>query len=450
MNQIKFALFFLLLILFACRKQSGDHHQIQQDLSDAELIFTSLDALTDVMVDNIFSPPVASRIYAYPLIAAYECARFSDRRYKSYAGYLNGLSQLPVPDTSVHIYYDLAALVAFNEVGRALIFTEAMFMDKIVEQEQKIRGMRIPKANSEASKNFGLEMADAIIAWAKNDNYHPLRSAPKYTVDFDNIRRWSPTPPGYFDAVEPSWNKIRPMTMQSPDQFVPSPPTEFNLSKESVFYKELIQVYETVKNLTDEQREIAGFWDCNPYTMHVTGHVMVATKKISPGGHWINIGIIAARKKNLDILQSTALLSKLSITLFDAFISCWDEKYRSELVRPETVINRSIDDSWRPLLQTPPFPEHTSGHSVASNSAASILTHLLGDNFEFVDDSEIKYGLGIRSFNSFEEAAAEASISRLYGGIHYMPAIEYGVIQGRELGQYVAGHLNEHLLFLEE
>lgn len=127
----------------------------------------------------------------------------------------------------------------------------------------------------------------------------------------------------------------------------------------------------------------------------------------------------------------------VSIGLFDGFISCWDEKYRRNLIRPETYINQNIDPNWEPTLQTPPFPEHSSGHSVISAASSVILTKLFGDNFAFADSTEVPYNLPVRSFKSFNEAANEASISRYYGGIHYMNALTYGLAQGTKVGEHV-------------
>jgi hypothetical protein len=129
--------------------------------------------------------------------------------------------------------------------------------------------------------------------------------------------------------------------------------------------------------------------------------------------------------------------ANVSIALFDAFIICWDEKWETLVVRPETLINQYYDEEWLPLLQTPPFPEYTSGHSVISRAAAVILTDLFGENFEFVDTTELTYGLPERSYKSFIHASEEAAISRLYGGIHYMMAITEGVNQGQNVGEYV-------------
>jgi hypothetical protein len=169
---------------------------------------------------------------------------------------------------------------------------------------------------------------------------------------------------------------------------------------------------------------------------------MFATKKITPGAHWIGITKIASRKTNSSFDDSLYAYTKASIAMADAFISCWDEKYRSNLIRPETLINEHFNDSWKPILQTPPFPEYTSGHSVVSGAAAIALTDIFGENFAFDDDTELRYGLPVRSFNSFNEAADEAAISRMYGGIHYRTAVEIGVKQGRDLGQFVLQQLD--------
>jgi hypothetical protein len=111
------------------------------------------------------------------------------------------------------------------------------------------------------------------------------------------------------------------------------------------------------------------------------------------------------------------------------------------IVRPETLINEHYDEEWLPLLQTPPFPEYTSGHSVISRAAAITLTDIYGEDFSFTDTTEVAYGLGERKYTSFIHASEEAAISRLYGGIHYMMAIEEGVAQGQAVGEYIVNRL---------
>ena len=218
------------------------------------------------------------------------------------------------------------------------------------------------------------------------------------------------------------------------------------MEKGTDFYKEVKEVYDISNKITkegdnSEEIAIAQFWDCNPYVSVTRGHLMFATKKISPGAHWIGIAKIASKMTNSDFNKTVYAYTKTSIAIADAFISCWDEKYRSNLIRPETLINEHIDENWKPVLQTPPFPEYTSGHSVVSGAAATALTDIFGDDFAFADDTEIAFGLPIRSFASFDQAADEAAISRMYGGIHYRKAVDIGVKQGRDLGKFVLDKL---------
>jgi hypothetical protein len=186
---------------------------------------------------------------------------------------------------------------------------------------------------------------------------------------------------------------------------------------------------------------MAQFWDCNPYVTVSQGHMMFAKKKITPGAHWMGIVKIACKKSKSDFNKTIFAYTKTSIGIFEAFISCWDEKFRSNVVRPETVINQNIDEKWKPLLQTPPFPEYTSGHSVVSTSSSTILTSIFGENFSYTDDTELPYGLPNRNFKSFTEASKEAAMSRFYGGIHYRAAIENGIIQGKKVGDLVVSKL---------
>jgi len=430
----------------SCDRTPSEAPSWKEDVEDPALLFMSVDALTDVMVDNIFSPPVASRVYAYPLIAAYECARHADTSLSSLAGYLNGLSSLPEPADPENTNFQLAALEAFNTVGRQLIFTADMFDERLKPQMDALKTLHIPAPVRKASQQYGQAVAAAVLTWAGRDRYHELRSAPKYSVQFDSDASWVPTPPAFLDAVEPSWRQIRPMVIAGLDPYRIDPMPPFSMKPGAPFEQLVRQVYGVSRDLTETQKQIAHFWDCNPYTMHVTGHVMIATKKISPGGHWVNIGMIALQQSGAPFAQSCATLAGLSIHLFDAFIVCWDEKYRSNVVRPETVINKYIDDSWRPLLQTPPFPEYTSGHSVVSNAAAEWLTTVFGEPFPYTDDSEVRFGLPSRAFESFRQAAEEASVSRLYGGIHYLPAIDQGAQQGQRLGKDLSTVLATRLL----
>ncbi|MEJ7645454.1 MAG: vanadium-dependent haloperoxidase [Chryseolinea sp.] len=426
-----------ILLLTACSTEQGDW---KTKAHNPEFLHRSVKAITNIIVHDILSPPVASRIYTYISVAGYEAARQHDKKFVSLAGQMNELEAFPQPTANAEYCFTLASVQATLKVGRALIFSEDKldaFYKKVMDE---LKDTGIPDDVFERSLDYGTQIADHVIAWSGKDNYKQSRSFAKYSI-LDDPATWKPTPPAYMDAVEPHWNKIRPFAIDSAAQFRPKPGTPFSLAKDSQFYKDAQEVYDMGTSLTEEQREIASFWDCNPFVLNVKGHVMFATKKISPGGHWMNITHVACAAKKADIAQSAEAYVRVAISLVDGFISCWDEKYRSRLIRPETYINQHVDENWVPLLQTPPFPEYTSGHSVISGAASVALTKIFGDNFAYVDSTEIEFGLTVRNFKSFNHAADEAAISRFYGGIHYRPACENGLLQGRSVGEFIATKL---------
>lgn len=429
-----FSLIVLFVFLLGC--QPKEEEKVIQLAPDQ--LHQAMQQLTDVIVHDIFSPPVASRIYAYASIGAYEVLASGDSAYLSLAGQLQELKPLPKPEQAINA--EVAAIDAFLRIGESLIFSEERIAEYRESWYAELKAAGMSDRLLENTLAYSQKVQEHIRAWADQDMYRETRTYQKHHIGTEPWE-WQPTPPAYMEAIEPHWAKIRPFVIDSASQFRPDAPTPYSMEKEADFFTETMEVYETGKQLSEEQKEIASFWDCNPYVMNVRGHVMFATKKITPGGHWMGITKIACQQASADLMRSAEAYAVTSIALADGFISCWDEKYRSNLIRPETVINRYIDEDWVPLLQTPPFPEYPSGHSVISTAAAEALTSLFGDNFKFVDSTEEAYGLPARSFISFREAAAEAAISRLYGGIHYMPAIENGVEEGREVGHWVVKHL---------
>jgi hypothetical protein len=262
--------------------------------TDAELLHSAVQHLTDVIVYDIFSPPQASRAYAYASVAGYEALRPGYPGFRTLAGQLNGLTPVPAPQPGVQYSLPLAGVHAFMTVGRGLTFSRARMDSLRTAMDEQFRHRGIPGAVYDSSIAYGDRVAAHVLAWAAKDQFVQTRGYPKYTVTSEP-GRWVPTPPAYMDAVEPNRGKLRPFVLDSGSQF-----------------------------------------------------------------------------------------------------------------RPE-----------------PPF------------AAAVVLTDEFGPNFAFVDSTEAAYGLPARSFRSFEQAAAEAAISRLYGGIHYRRSIEQGAIQGRKVGQLV-------------
>jgi hypothetical protein len=438
MKKFLFSLFILSAII-SCKNQKTDYKEI---LHNPLLYSHTVHELNVVVMGNNFSPIVASRNYLYAAITGYEImAAGNPDKYYSLAGQVNGLESVPKPTPGQEIDFEFAAILGFCKLGEAVTFPAGSMKYYIDSIKTLAKEHGMPENIYENSIAFADTVSAAIMAWSKKDMYAQTRSYPKYLVD-TTPGRWVPTPPAYTEAMEPNWRLIRTVALDSATQFTPPPPPKFDMNnKNSKYYQELISIKNAVDSLTDEQKHIAIFWDDNPFKLNVAGHVSFGTKKFSPPGHWMSIAGIAAKQANADFAKTTHAFAVTAIAQFDAFIHCWDEKYRSNCARPETVINKYIDPDWRPYLQTPPFPEYTCGHSTMSAANAEALTSVFGDNFAYTDTTELEFGIPSRSFTSFRHAAEENNWARFYGGIHFHNSCIISTEYGRKVGEYVVNKL---------
>jgi hypothetical protein len=433
MNRFLFLIIGSILLFGSCKKP--DYQKI---IDNPELYRVTEKKLNDIILENNFPPVIASRNYAYANIAAYEVISAGDsKKFRSLAGQIKHLPVIPVPSTGAKIDYPFAALLAFCYVGNAVTFPEGSMDEYVDALKQKAKDAGMPADVFDCSVNYSNVVAKHIMKWSKTDHYAQTRFSSKFTVTKKD-GRWIPTPPMYSQALEPHWGEIRPLTLDSASQVAPPSPPLFSMSdKNSQFYKDVLDVKILGANLTKEERQIADFWDDNAFKLNVVGHATFGTKKFSPGGHWMNIVGIASETCKADFNSTVCAYTETSIALFDAFINCWHFKYKYNLVRPETVITKYLDPDWKTYIQTPSFPEYVSGHAVISAAAAEILTYQFGDNFAYRDTSESEFGIAPRSFRSFREAAREAGISRVYGGIHFKNSCIVGTLEGRQVGQLV-------------
>ena len=429
-RQIIVAIFFI-FSLSACQQQKK---AIQFSSRDINNVITQM---TDLMVHDVTNPPLAARFFSYACLAGYEVVAENDSSLKSMHGILKDYPEIKKPKENTNYNYELSAILAMMETAKKMQPSGRLFEEYENHFLDSCKNISVTQHVIDSSKSYAITISKQILAYAKADKYNMTTDYLRYTpVKGDGY--WYPTPPGFFAAVEPYFNTVRPFTLDSAAQFKPVLPVKFSPEKKSPFYNLMMENYkESGTGLSREHIAIASFWDCNPFAMDDNGHLMVGLKKISPGAHWLGITGIACAKANKNFDESMQIFTTVSIGLMDAFMCCWDEKYRSNRIRPETAIRKYIDPNWQPLLQTPPFPEYLSGHSVVSSASATLLTHYFGDNFSYTDSVEFNYGLQPRIFQSFQQAAQEAAISRFYGGIHFMDAINNGLTQGKQVGEWV-------------
>ena len=430
---------FILCCFYACRPSEQVNPNMLVTNQEAKAV---IKGMTQIMVHDISNPPLASRFYSYACLAGYEVVTQNNPSFKSMHYILKDYPIIKKPNI-VNYSYRIAAVFSMLEMAKALqpsgkkidsleIYLSAYFTKK-----------GTAKYILDSSIIYGKTISKEILKYAKADGYRLISSFKRYSPVGEK-GSWFPTPPLYLNAVEPYFNTVRTFYLDSPSQFKPKPPIKFSEVKTSDFFNLMQEVYLESRTLNKTHREIASFWDCNPFAVLDKGHLQFGIKKITPGAHWMGIAGIACRQANLSFDSTLQVYTILSTTLMDAFNSCWDEKYRSNRVRPETVIRKYIDSSWQPFLQTPPFPEYLSGHSVISNASAEILSYFFGNSYEYIDSVEKDFGLPDRKFSSFNEAASEAAESRFYGGIHFMDAITEGQRTGKEIGRYVLNKYFKH------
>jgi hypothetical protein len=424
---------------FAACSTKKDYDKI---FKDPDLYCKTVYQLNNVVMGNNFGPIVASRNYMYAAIAGYEViAGGYPKKYNSLAGQLHELTYVPKPIDGEKIDFEFSALLAYCKLGEAVTFPEGSMKEYVDSLKKLAEDHGMPSDVYNNSIQFADSVSLAIMKWSKGDKYLQTRGASQYAVN-DSPGRWVPTPPAYAPAMEPHWREIRSAVIDSPQQFMPPPPYHFNVTdKNSDYYKEVKLSQNIIDSLSPEQTWIADFWDDNPFKLNVSGHLMFGTKKFSPGGHWMGIVGIAAKKSGADFSKTVAAYAKTSIALFDAFIQCWNIKYTYNTIRPETVINKYFDPNWRPHLQTPPFPEYTCGHCTISSAAAEALTSDFGDHFSYNDTTELDFGIKSRSYTSFKDAAVETLNSRFYGGIHYRYCCLLSNKMGKDVGDLIVARL---------
>lgn len=380
-----------------------------------------------------YSPPVASRAFAYLGVTAFEATASGSPELLSLAGQLNGLEALPqreagkTYDAAVVLHSALAAAAEdlFQNTGP----TGQRALSKLAAKLTSQTSQGLPIDVVERSKAYGGKVAAHILAWSRDDGGAVIENM-GFPLEYELTKgaaNWVPTSliSQQQKPLLPNWGKNRTFAMPNGAACALPAPPEYSEDKNSAFYKEALEVFETKRDLSPDQKTIARFWSDDP---------MLSP---TPPGHWISIALQIFERDNVGLEKSVDVLARLGVAEADAFIGCWNAKFQYDLLRPVTYIRRVMDPKWESLLITPPFPEYPSGHSAQSAAAAVVLTDAFGDNFAFEDATHARDGLEPRAFASFWAAAAEAGISRLYGGIHFRAAIERGLEQGRCIGAFV-------------
>lgn len=404
----------------------GDDLSVPTGEHDPTVAVEWMDLTYRIVQGEAVNAPAASRIYGYAGVTLYEAVVNGMPNNYSLAGQVNEMPDMPLPEEGE--VYDwpsvanstLAAVLEglFPNGSDATHQMIADLRDKWVQSRQDEVGEDI----EERSLDYGDVLAQALLDWIATDHYADTRNM-EYELPTGDPALYVLTTEGTRPA-EPFWGTLRPFALFYPEYCNVPLNMPFSEDSNSAFYAQSNEVKEVGDNLTDQQREIARFWVDTPGQ---TG---------APSGHWVSIENQLVELLDLKLDRTAEMYSLVGMAMADSFISAWSLKYQVLLLRPETYIHKYISRNWQPYIQTPPFPEYPSGHSVVSAAAAEALTRMFGV-VAFTDRTHVIFGHEplVRSFTSFEAAASEAAISRLYGGIHYRVAIENGLRQGQCVAQ---------------
>lgn len=377
----------------------------------------------DLTQEEFLFPPVAARAYAYLGVTLWEAVVPGVPGGRSLAGQLNGLVGLPPAAHDLH--WPTVANAALASIMRGF-YPGVRSRRAIQELEHEFQErFRSETSHGQFGRSVahGQRVAAAIAQWSRGDGYRQFHDCPYSPVTGPG--QWQPTPPDFGAPIEPCWGSLRPFVLRSAADCAPRTHPPYSETPGSAFYEEAIEVYETVRNITTEQRTIALYW------------ADLAGQTATPAGHSLSITAQVLEQLDAPLDLAAEAFARVGIGESDAFISCWASKYHYNLVRPVTYINDLIDASWQPVLDTPPFPAYTSGHSNDAGASSTILTAMFGDDVAFTDHTNVSLGFAPRSFPSFGAAANESAFSRLYGGIHYRSDIEGGLAQGSCVGRAV-------------
>ena len=398
-----------------------------------------------------FSPPVASRAFGYSGVTIYEALIAGMPENRSLQGQINGLAEgdIPAAEAGAEYHWPSVANAAMGQITRHLYPNATAAMTARIDSlETALAGEFTADADEAVitrSIAYGRSVADAVFEYSKTDGGHEgyLRNFPTDYTPPTGEGFWVPTPNkaggAPQSALQPYWGDNRPfvLTPGTPnDVSEPGAPPAYSEEPGSDFYGEAMEVYTTLQSLTPDQEATALYWSDDP------------GKTCTPPGHSVSIMTQCIEVQDGNLADAALCYAQVGMAVADAFIACWESKYRYNLMRPITYINEVIDPAYDyhdMPVNTPPFPEYTSGHSVQSGAAAAVLTHIFGPTFSFTDHTHDALGMAPRTYASFDAAAQEAAISRLYGGIHYRAAIDNGVAQGKKIGEQVISKIDWEL-----
>ena len=383
------------------------------------------------------TPPDNTRTLAMASAAMFDAVNSIDRSYSAYSGYYNTSGPTSAEASAAQAAHDVLVSIFAGNSSQVTTFDNLLStqLASISDATQRSNGVTL-----------GQTVATSILTSRANDGStaastytpQPVNTPGAWQVP-SGVGAWGS---GTGKFVKSEWGSVTPFTMSSGNEFHPVAPPDLHSQAyvDAVAYvKDIGSATSTTR--TADQTLIAKFWVDGPGTA-------------SPPGHWNQIAADISQSRGLTLQQNARLFALLNLSEADTAIATWEAKRSYDMWRPVQAIQQADlvaettslkDAAWTPLIPTPSFPTYTSGHSGFSMVGATVLADFFGtDNIAFTTGttSLLLPSGTMRSFTSFSQAAEEAGMSRIYGGIHF----EFDNLSGQQLGQSVATNVVNNFL----
>ncbi|HTE27364.1 vanadium-dependent haloperoxidase [Flavitalea sp.] len=364
--------------------------------------------------------------FGYIGVALYEAVRYENKKSVSFSSKLYMMPAMPAIDKKQDYNWEVSANAALAAMVRSYYTGLTPANNFSIDSLEKLYNDKLmAKAGAATfarSQAYGKSIAKAVYDWSLTDLFNGSNAGyvpPVFTG------AWVPTPPAFANGINPYLSAARTFLSANINADAATFPYAYSEFANSDYFKMVSEVYTVSQNLSTEQKNIALFWVDQ-------GNGIAYT----PPGHDMNIILQCIEVTDANLFTAAEALAKGGIGERDATIVCFKAKYKYNVTRPVTYIQKVIDPKWLPFIVTPPHPEYPAAHAFVSGGALRAAEHVLG-KVKFTDHTYDFRGWTPRVYNSMFKAAEEAGISRLYGGIHYRISIETGLSLAEELGDRV-------------
>lgn len=435
----------LFMILYSCKKTDRISEPLtsdavsakaqrpspKQSTESATVVYQWYKFMTALQRPVTPQPTVFAQVraFAYIGVGLFESVQPGIKGGSSFGPKLYEMPAMPKPDASKEYSWSASANAALASMFKLFLGNLSVANKASIDAQETAVYNQLKTTTSEdvlkRSEAFGRAIATAIYNWSTTDNFR--FTSVGYTP-LNEPWAWVPTPPNFAPAVAKDLQDSRPFLKYSLKATAPPIPVPYSEDPSSAFYKAAKEVYDLggTTTATSANKATANWW----------ADIGGAGTGIPAPYHILSIITNVLESQNAGLWKAAEVYAKTGIAMKDGQIITFRAKYQYNLLRPITYIRRHIDANWLSHLVNPPYPDYTSGLMSFYSPVIQVLINEFGD-IPVTDNAYSWRGLPAREFSSLSQLREEASVSRVYAGIHYRFTQDVSVQMGIELGNEI-------------